>query len=462
MTRHRPSRGVIAAALALASALTLWTAAHLRPPVHGVVVITLDTTRADRLPVYGFDGVRTPAIDRVAREGVVFDDVTSVAPLTFPAHASLFTGNLPLHHGVRDNAGGSLPMAQVTLAERLHARGWRTAAFVSAVVLRSGRGLDRGFDRYSAPSPAACPGGTLRRRGDRVVTDALDWLAAARSDPFFLWIHLYDAHRPYELPAREPYARSPYLGAISFLDEQIGRVLTYLDREGLARTTAVVIAGDHGEGLGDHGEQAHGIFVYQSVLHVPLLMHVPGVAPRRVLGPTSLVDVMPTLLELTGLPVIPSDGVSLAAAMRAGASHRAPEVYAESLYPQRFGWSGLRSLRDERYKVIAAPRAELYDLQRDPVEQSNIIDARPAVARAMLARLAVYDSAPAGKPAEEGVDSQTADELAALGYVGAAAPQTPAASGSTSADPKDHIAEFERFQASRLRLTQACTDAPSR
>jgi arylsulfatase A-like enzyme len=155
VTCRRPPRA-IAAAVALASALMVWAAARARAPVRGVIVITLDTTRADRLPVYGFDGVRTPAIDRVAREGVV-DDATSVAPLTFPAHASLFTGNLPVRHGVRDNAGGSLSKTQLTLAERLQARGWRTAAFVSAVVLRSGRGLDRGFDRYSAPRRPPVP-----------------------------------------------------------------------------------------------------------------------------------------------------------------------------------------------------------------------------------------------------------------------------------------------------------------
>jgi arylsulfatase A-like enzyme len=298
------------------------------------------------------------------------------------------------------------------------------------------------------------------------VTDALGWLATARADRFFLWIHLYDAHRPYELPARwqAPYPRSPYLAALSFLDDQVGRVLAVLDREGLAKTTAVVIAGDHGEGLGDHGERSHGIFVYQSVLHVPLLMRVPGVASRRIPGPTSLVDVMPTLLALTSLPAVPSDGVSLLGVMRGKASRRDADVYAESLYPEWFGWSGLQSLRSGRYKVITAPRPELYDLRRDPREQSNIIDDRPALARAMLARLAEYGQSSARTaPVQAGVDPVTVAGLSALGYV---APSTPADAAaplkSTPADPKDHIAEYERNVASRSRRTHSCADATSR
>lgn len=438
-----------------------------RTLLRNVVMITLDTTRADRLPAYGFDGVRTPAIDRLAREGVVFDNAATVAPLTLPAHTSLFTGNLPFRHGLRDNAAGLLPASQLTLAERLHARGWQTAAFVGSIVLAPGRGLERGFDRYVAPAQA-CPEVPARRRGDAVVTDALDWLKQARDGRFFLWIHLYDAHRPYDLPEarQDEYARTPYLAALSYLDEQVGRVLTALDREGLAATTAVVIAGDHGEGLGDHGEQSHGIFVYQSVLHVPLMMRIPGVAARRVPAPVSVVDVRSTLLDLAGYRTTGTDGVSLAREMRGRGAPREREVYAESLYPERFGWSRLRSVRDGRYKLIAAPRPELYDLANDPLERRNLFDARRSLAAAMLRRLERYEDVRTSDAATApALDEATTDALASLGYVGNGPPgasNSPAVHGN-AVDPKDRIALYEQLtRARRAPRRQACRATPTR
>jgi choline-sulfatase len=412
-----------------------------RPPTN-LVIVTLDTTRADRLSAYGFQSVSMPALDRLAREGVVFRQAMTVTPLTLPAHCSLLTGLYPPHHGVRDNADPPLDPAHLTLAEFLHGRGLRTAAFVAARVLASDRGLARGFDVYRDTTGSAGVPPLERRPGNEVVDDALSWLNGLGNAPFFLWVHLYDAHAPCRPP--EPYrtqqAIDPYEGTLAFMDSQVNRLIQSLDSHHQLSRTIVVIAGDHGESLGDHGELEHGIFVYDSTMHVPLIMRVPGVSPQSFVPVTSLVDVMPTVLGFLHLPSVPVDGLDLTSAIRGAAPQTDRPVYSESLYPQRFGWSALRALRDGRFKFIDAPRPELYDLETDPFEERNVYTAGSATATAMARRLETLRElwrVPAGASIGP-VPADIRARLATLGYVGGDA----RSAGATGLDPKDYIETY--------------------
>ena len=416
----------------------------------GIVIVTLDTTRADSLPAYGFRGVTTPAIDRLAREGITFDNAQSVAPLTLTAHTSIFTGLYPPRHGVRDNLAPPVDAAHITMAEVLQAEGFRTAAFVGSAVVRRDRGLARGFDLYDDGAPVG--GLTPRRRSAREVVDAANaWISGLGQERFFVWVHLYDAHAPQTLPAefRREYG-DRYEGAIAYMDSQIARLLGALEHTRRLESTAIVLAADHGESLGDHGEREHGIFVYESVLRVPLIVRVPGMGPRRVEDLTSLVDLFPTVLDLFGhRERFAGDGRSLLPAMR-GQPLPERSVYAESMYAERFGWSPLRMVRDGRFKFIEAPRPEVYDLVADRFEQRNLAAQRAPVAVAMRAEL---ERIAAGPP-RQGAPLPAADvlrELAALGYV------TPgparAAADAALLDPKDYIHLFN--QATRARSTLA-------
>jgi choline-sulfatase len=422
---------------------TVTCARSREPDVLGVVLITLDTTRADRLTPYGFMDAKMSAFERLAREGVVFDQATTVAPLTLPAHASIMTGLWPPAHSVRDNASPPLAETSVTLAEVLHAQGFRTAAFVGSNVLHGDRGLSQGFEHYGGPGHDARPEhGAPQRPAAEVVTEATQWLRGVNGSRFFAWLHLYDPHRPYEPP--EPYATmyasDPYVGEIAYVDAQIGALLDTLEQHGVLDRTVVVVAGDHGEALGEHGERDHGVFIYESVLRVPLIIRAPSLPPGRVGAVVRLIDVMPTALALVGMPPVRSDGTDLAALMQG--HQQELEAYSESLYPQRFGWSPLRALRDGRFKLIDAPRPELYDLQRDPFEEHNIYDQRPTVAAAMHRRLAAFSGSdwPAGQSGGNGqaVSSEVKDRLAALGYV-TASPVTNPGSGIALPDPKDFV-----------------------
>jgi arylsulfatase A-like enzyme len=413
---------VLAGGAPLAAAVLVLLASGFARPARqlNVLLITLDTTRADRLSPYGLMDASMPHLERLAREGVVFDRAYSVAPLTLPAHATLLTGLLPPGHGVRDNADAALAETHTTLAELLGARGYRTGAFVGSVVLGADRGLAQGFDVYGGVEPRALLSQSLQRRGDAVVSDALDWLRTAGDSTFLLWTHLYDPHAPYDPP--EPYGSThvdPYVGEIMFADAQIGRLLDVLDRRRLTERTLVVVVGDHGEGLGEHGEATHGLFVYDAVLRVPLIVRAPAIKSRRVADLASLTDVLPTIVELLGLPTHSSDGWSLVPALR-GEAGPARELYAESLYGLRFGGAPSLTLRDERYKLISGRRTELYDLARDPFETRNIAQERGSVADAMRRHLdAVAGRLPArADRAAPGAPSDLRERLAALGYTG--------------------------------------------
>jgi len=403
---------VVLAAGTVAARVTI-----LRPRPSGLVIITLDTTRADRLPAYGFGGVTTPAIDELVSRGVVFDDAMSVAPLTLPAHTSLFTGLYPANHGVRENGGRALDRSHVTLAAVLHDRGFHTAAFVGSVVLASDRGLSRGFDVYDDGAENGAPA-PKRRPGSDVVDRARAWIDNLDGTPFFLWVHLYDVHGPQALPLdlRRAYG-DRYEGGIAYVDAQIGRLLDALGRRQLLSKTVIVVAGDHGESLGEHGERDHGIFLYQSTLQVPLVVCVPGAAAaRRVSGAASLVDVFPTVLHVLGVAVpMPVDGVNLVPALHDG---RAPDraIYAESMYAAHFGWGALRMVRDGRFKFIDAAAPELYDLEADPAEHHNLAGER--VATAVALRRELTGMAVGVARHDDGLSRDRRQALAALGYIG--------------------------------------------
>jgi len=433
----------------MVAALLLALAPAERP---NLLLVTIDTLRADRVGAYGHAAAATPSLDRLAREGVLVEDAVVQVPQTRPSHASLFTGRQPYEHGIRDNFSPPLT-GHATLAERLREAGYSTAAFIGAYPVSRESGLDRGFLAYDDPFGGGAP---RRGRADRserpaseVVDAALAWLGKPAGPPFFAWVHLFDPHAPYAPPApyRKRFAKEPYDGEVAYADSQVGRLLEWLDRSGHAGRTLVVVTSDHGEGLGDHGEDEHLFFVYDSTLRVPLLLRWPGRLPAaRVAGQFRSVDLMPTLLELLGLPAVPSSGASRAAELGQGRGLPDNESYAESLYGQlHFGYAPLRALRAEGWKYIDTPRPELYSLREDPGETRNRMADRDQVARALSQRLGTYDSGPA-RAAEVAIDPEAAERLAALGYVGGAFFTGP----PSGADPKDKIGEFQEYRRDSL------------
>ncbi|MGA2362263.1 MAG: sulfatase-like hydrolase/transferase [Candidatus Aminicenantales bacterium] len=436
----------------------LWARAGVRTP--NVILVTMDTTRADHLACYGYTNVRTPTLDALAGRGVLFEQAATATPLTLPSHCTIMTGMYPTHHGVRVNGNTALNDEETTLAEVLAAQGYRTGAFIAAFVLDGRWGLKQGFqhydDQFDLKKYKHLDLGEVQRPGNEVMDAALAWLEENKSAPFFAWIHLYDPHVPYAPP--EPYAseygrRGPaglYDGEIAFMDEQIGRCVSWLERNGLDKSTVMVLVGDHGEGLGSHGEGTHGYFVYDYALHVPFLAVTPFVElrGRRVASEVSTSDVFPTVLTLAGVaPPVKVQGRSLVPLMfHPGRKDEVP-AYSEAMASNiQFGWSGLHALRTPRYKYIDAPRAELYDLVRDPDEQTNILAGSPAIARRMkgeLDRLIAETSVGGPKPQAANLDKETMERLSALGYVGAPVSAKKATgSGGSLADPKDKLPVF--------------------
>lgn len=420
-----------------------------------LVLITIDTLRADRVGAYGHLAAQTAALDRLAREGVLVEEAVVQVPQTRPSHASIFTGRNPYEHGLRDNFSPPLDSKLPVLAEVLRGRGWTTGGFIGAYPVSRDSGLDRGFqvfdDPFTGGAAVAARAERSERRAAEVVDKALAWLEGLRARPFFLWVHVFDPHAPYEPPPpwRERFAKDPYDGEVAYADAQIGRLLDWIDRAGLQESTLVVATSDHGEGLGDHGEDEHMLFVYDSTLRVPLLMRWPGVlrAGARVEGQFRSVDLLPTLIELLGLPAVASSGASRAAELRRGGTLPVNESHAEALYGQlHFGYAPLRALRGDGWKYIDAPRPELYHVQTDPGETRNRLDDRGNVAQAMRERLRAHDTGATAVGAPS-VDPQAAERLAALGYVGGGF-----FSGRPSgADPKDMIVEFQRHQRMVMR-----------
>jgi arylsulfatase A-like enzyme/Flp pilus assembly protein TadD len=426
-----------------------------------VILVTIDTLRADKLGCYGNPRVKTPAIDAFAASGVRFETCIAQTPLTLPSHTTIMTGTLPMHHGVRDNGGFVVPSELATMAEAFKADGYETAAFVAAYVLDGKWGLDQGFDTYFDKFDLSrfekISLGEVQRPGNEVIDEALAWLEAKKDGKFFAWIHLYDPHTPYAPP--EPflsdYPQNPYNGEIAFTDSQIGRLADFIDRRGLRDRLFLVLAADHGESLGEHDESTHGFFVYQAALHVPLIVVTPFERLKGVVSPSTvgLVDIMPTVCEMAGLTVPAGvQGQSLVASFFAPGA--APErlAYSETFYPRfHYGWSDLRSVQDGRYKLIIAPVPELYDLDRDPGEEKNLVYLEKEVFRDLSARSEALMEEAGQNALEvdlEKVDEETREKLAALGYIGSFTDASKL-EGVKLADPKDKIGIFNELSRAR-------------
>jgi len=424
-----------------------------------IVLISIDTLRADHLAAYGYRGGSTPALDRLAASGIVFDDAFSQVPLTLPSHASLLTGRLPTRTGVRDNIGFTLGADQQTLAARLKEAGYATGAAVSSYVLRRHTGIAAGFDFFDDEVTISGTGESLsesQRDGARTADALAAWIDAHAGGPMFAFLHLYEPHTPYTPPPSHTLAQ-PYDGEIAYADEIVGRFLDRLNANGLLDRAIVAVVSDHGEGLGDHGEAEHGLLLYREALRVPWIVRLPGSAHAgtRIAGAAGLVDVAPTLLALAGVPAGGMDGGPLVDAM---VSRRLADrtVYSETQYPRlHYGWSDLASAFDGRYHFIRAPRPELYDLASDPGARSNLAASRGSAASAMAAWL---ERATAGTPAPQpaAADAEARERLRALGYA-TSSPRLPPA-GSPLPDPKDKIATYEGVRRAQ-QLAAAGRDA---
>lgn len=427
------------------------------PPIsRHLLIVTIDTLRADRLGCYGNANVATPNMDRLAREGALATDATVHVPLTRPSHTSLFTGLYPADHGIRDNVSAPLSEKVPIMAELLRDAGFTTAAFVSSVVLSAQSGLNRGFatygDRFEIGEDDARFLNTIQKRGDETTGDAVAWMRSNAGKRMALWVHLYDPHDPYEPP--EPYAARYagrlYDGEVAWSDDLIGRLDAALQALGIRDQTLTIVTSDHGEGLGEHGETVHGFFVYETTLKVPLIARGPGIPAGLRIGQTArTVDLLPTILDLLRVPMptgLRLPGRSLAAPFEG--RERASDVptYAESLVPLlHFGWSDLRMMRNGRWKYILAPGSELYDLHDDPNEQNNLLNSRAARAAELRATLDEHlrNERRDGKnrPDRAGVPADLLEKLGALGYVSPGGPAP--GSSAAGADPKDKIGEYK-------------------
>ena len=384
-----------------------------------IVVISVDTLRADRLGAYGAAEPATPHVDALRKQSILFADATSPCPLTLPAHVSLLSGLLPPDHGVRDNVGYRVAPDRPWLPRLLKQQGYATGAAVSAHVLRAGTGMDGSFDVYDDRVGGPGPREALReaeRRGAATAQVALDWIEKQRERPFFFFLHVYEPHSPYEPaePFRSRY-RSPYDGEVAAADQVVGDFLSSLKRLGLYDRALVVFLSDHGEGLGQHGEEEHGVLLYREALRVPLLVKLPGSrrAGETVTAPVGLTDVFPMVAGLVGIE-LPA-GLSASSALAGAPPSRPTAIYSETYYPRlHLGWSSLRSLWDGRYHFIEGPRPEIYDLRQDPMETKNLFSPSFEPARSLKRQL---DARPQSFTGPAPADREDLRKLASLGYL---------------------------------------------
>ena len=407
-------------------------------------MITVDTLRADRLGAYGYKRARTPVFDGLAGRGARFDRAYAAAPITLPSHASLLTGRYPQGHGARHN-GMRIDSGVPLLTEAFARAGFATGAFMGAFPLDRRFGLARGFQVYGDRMPRTAGTVANERPGHAVADEAIGWLRSLGTGRFFLWVHLFEPHAPYGAPGDTRPVEERYDDEIAEADRQAGRVLEAL--ADAARDSVIVVAADHAEAFGEHGEIAHSIFVYDTTLRVPLIVAGPGIDVRTVESPVSLVDVAPTLARLAGLGAFDSDGVDLSPALHGG-TIGGRRLYAESFAPLLdFGWSPLRSVRQDGWKVIDAPRPELYQVSTDPDEQRDLAGSETARLAALREIVARYSSASLAAPAP--ADRESASRLQALGYVG-----TGRSVAGNRADPKDRrqlAANMARVTSGELR-----------
>ncbi|MCP4656238.1 MAG: sulfatase-like hydrolase/transferase [bacterium] len=437
------------------------------PAELNVILITIDTLRADRLSCYGSTRVVTPHLDALAREGVRFTNAATTVPFTLPAHSSIMTGAYPPRHGVRENVGYFLKEGTPTVAEALRAGGRATAGFVSAFVLDSRWGIARGFDHYfddfelrdmETPNLSS-----VQRSGDVTVAAAVRWLDQRPRAPFFLWLHLYDPHDPYTPPEpyKSRYPDHPYDAEVAYTDALVGDFRAALEVRGILDRSLVILTADHGEGLGDHDEYFHGFYVYESTVHVPLIVRLPSPAQagRVVDRAVSHVDLLPTILEAVRVPIPPgAQGVSLWPLILGREGWPERVVYSESFYPLlHYGWAPLRSVRSGRYKLIDVPRPELYDLDRDRGEEHDLVAGEPRAFRDLMRRLLALREemerdAPAAAEQPE-LDEKTVERLRALGYLaGQGGVGVDQEEDRARADPKDKIVLHRMIMGAQSRI----------
>lgn len=437
-----------------------------------VLLITLDTTRRDRLGCYGGPSTLTPNLDRLAQRGTLFETAVSPAPVTLPAHATLLTGLDPQEHGVRNNGTYVLDSSRVTLAEVLRGHGYATGATLGAFPVAARFGLNQGFELYDDDFPAESrrrEWQTAQRRAAEVSRGALAWIGAHRDRPFFHWAHYFDPHFPYEPP--EPFAGAfphPYDGEVAYMDAAVGQLLRGLDSLGVGGTTWILCVADHGEALGEHGENGHSMLVYAVTQCVPCLLVPPEDARgraaeklrgRRVPDAIGLRDLAPTLANALGLESteLPASGVSRLPWLVEGA--RTPNVaYTETLVPfLEYGWSELRGVRTSRWSYVRAPQPELYDLTKDPGERTNLFTRAPAIAERLSAWCDAFLAAEGAGSVTQDLDPETIERLRSLGYVATAAPSGPS---RNEKDPKALMPLFDKINAARTAIaTQSLEEA---
>lgn len=441
------------AAAGLVAALGLGACAGGESPRRSALLLSLDTTRADALSCYG-GGAATPNLDRLAREGILFERAHTVVPITLPAHASMLTGLIPLRHGLRDNGAAALPESATTLAELARARGVQTAAFVASIVLAPAFGLDQGFEVYGSPGreegsdeARALHGG--ERRAGKQVDLALAWLEGRdRSRPFFLWVHFYDPHAPYDPPPGTE-GSDPYLGEVAAMDREIGRLFAGLEADGALDETTILAIADHGEAFGEHGERTHAAYCYEPTLAVPFLLRLPDGrrAGERSRAVVSVVDVFPTLAGAMGLDPGPGglDGSNLL-----GAIDTERSIYFESYYGYiTHGWSPLAGTVDARWKYIHSSEPELFDLDVDPAEEHNLVASAPERAARLRESLAGFDELEKLSASDAAIDADLIANIQALGYSGMAGENAvlPApAKGSALPSPRSQSSWFDAYE----------------
>jgi arylsulfatase A-like enzyme/tetratricopeptide (TPR) repeat protein len=424
--------------------------AKLQFPNAPVILISVDTLRADHLPAYGYTAVATPNIDALRRNGTLFRNAYATVPMTLPSHLTMLTGLLPPEHGVRDNVGFRFDAkAHPTIASVLKNAGYVTGGFISSYVLRGGTGLADAFDSYE-DSIEAHPGARFvdyQRPGNVTAGLAEKWIDEQGAKPFFLFFHIYEPHVPYDPPEpfRSRYAQAPYDGEVATADAIVGGLLDHLKQRGIYDRAIVLFVSDHGEGLGDHGEKQHSILVYRELIHVPLIVKLPhnAQAGGEVREPATLADLFPTVMALVGMPNVPkTSGLPLFDKLPADRP-----IYSESLYARlHLGWSDLRSVTNDARQLIDSSRSELYDITADPQEKHDLAATDHRGVTSLRRYLVQF---PAGESAQSAITSEEKAKLTALGYVA-----SPAASAQRTVNPADRIADIEELQdASRLATT---------
>ncbi len=442
-------------------ALTLCGGLAAQDP--SVILITVDTLRADRVEPYGYESAETPTMLRLARDGVTFENAICQIPITLPSHASLLTGTYPMFHGLQDVVGRLRDDVPI-ITEWFKQREYATGAFVGASVLSKDWGLQRGFDHYDDDFAQKSGSGQVdfdraERSAEEVIDRALDWVGERGRKPFFLWVHVYDPHDPYTPPASfaERFKDRPYDGEIAYVDQQIGRLVERLDDLGIYDSSLIVFTADHGESLGEHDETYHGFFIYEASLRVPLIVKPSGgnissrsVKGRRVSNQVRSVDVAPTIVQLLGERAPEwMQGEALTAFMLGRRQGVDLPAYGETHYPRvHFAWSPLFSLSNSRHKYIEAPRPELYDLQADPGETTNVIEGNRALSNRLKEELESlrtrYGSERSHRPAEE-VDPEAMARLGSLGYISFSAGSTNNQDWAKLPDPKDKIGVYNKL-----------------